>query len=46
MRESARLGDFKILYVHKVDRLARRLEEMVGESGRTLPDEHASEHAH
>jgi site-specific DNA recombinase len=26
MRESARLGDFKILYVHKVDRLARRLE--------------------
>jgi DNA invertase Pin-like site-specific DNA recombinase len=26
MRESARLGDFKILYVHKVDRPARRLE--------------------
>src|SRR3990170_4683801 len=37
MRESARLGDFKILYVHKVDRLARRLEEMVGEAvGRCL----------
>lgn len=26
MREAARLGEFKILYVHKVDRLARRLE--------------------
>ena len=26
MREAARQGDFKILYVHKVDRLARRLE--------------------
>jgi DNA invertase Pin-like site-specific DNA recombinase len=26
MREAARRGEFKILYVHKVDRLARRLE--------------------
>jgi site-specific DNA recombinase len=26
MREAARLGEFKVLYVHKVDRLARRLE--------------------
>ncbi len=26
MREAARRGQFKILYVHKVDRLARRLE--------------------
>ena len=26
MREAARRGDFRILYVHKVDRLARRLE--------------------
>ena len=26
MRESARQGEFQILYVHKVDRLARRLE--------------------
>ena len=26
MREAARLGEFRILYVHKVDRLARRLE--------------------
>ena len=26
MREDARRGEFKVLYVHKVDRLARRLE--------------------
>ena len=26
MREAARRGEFKVLYVHKVDRLARRLE--------------------
>ena len=26
MREAARQGEFKVLYVHKVDRLARRLE--------------------
>ncbi len=26
MREAARNGEFKVLYVHKVDRLARRLE--------------------
>lgn len=26
MREAARCGEFKVLYVHKVDRLARRLE--------------------
>ena len=26
MREGARRGEFKVLYVHKVDRLARRLE--------------------
>jgi site-specific DNA recombinase len=26
MREAARHGEFKVLYVHKVDRLARRLE--------------------
>jgi len=26
MREAARRGEFRILYVHKVDRLARRLE--------------------
>ena len=26
MREAARKGEFKVLYVHKVDRLARRLE--------------------
>jgi DNA invertase Pin-like site-specific DNA recombinase len=35
MREAARRGEFKILYVHKVDRLARRLEwalEIVVES--------------
>jgi DNA invertase Pin-like site-specific DNA recombinase len=26
MREGARRGEFEVLYVHKVDRLARRLE--------------------
>lgn len=26
MREAARRGEFKVLYVHKVDRLARRRE--------------------
>src|SRR4030067_1372030 len=30
VREDARRGAFKILYVHKVDRLARRLEGAVG----------------